>query len=66
MEFHPIANIFPLIDEAELEELADDIRQIPIYQYIYQTGKVKMKIWDSISYGKEYKWSYFQDHDQLH
>ena len=27
MEYHPIANVFPLLPESELQELADDIRE---------------------------------------
>ena len=41
MEFHPIANIFPMMGEEELGELADDIMENPLFQpiVIYE-GKI--------------------------
>ena len=34
MEFHQIANIFPMLGEEELSELADDIMQNGLHQPI--------------------------------
>ena len=34
MEFHPIANIFPMMGEEELDQLADDIMQNGLRQPI--------------------------------
>jgi ParB-like chromosome segregation protein Spo0J len=34
LEFHPIANVFPMLESAALKELADDIREHGLHEPI--------------------------------
>ena len=49
MEFHPIANIFPMMGDVELGELADDINRSVIREQVEMGVAVRMAVLDLLS-----------------